>query len=143
MLGHLRPKPGRGALRVRADSCRLVIVAVRLSPWLLSPSQMAALLGELRLGWRLMKEPRVSVVLKAIPALAALYVVWPFDVLPDPIPFLGQVDDFGILLLSVKAFLKLCPRDAHSHHAAAITGGRRYAPMAPSDVVIDATYHRD
>jgi len=120
-----------------------VIVGVRLSSWFLRPGLMTQLFAELRLAWRLMKEPRVFVALKAIPVLGALYVVLPFDLLPDPIPFLGQVDDFGILLLSVKAFLKLCPRSASSHHAAAISAGRRYAPMEPSDVVIEATYRRE
>jgi len=104
---------------------------------------MGALFAEVRLAWRLMKEPRVSVALKALPALALLYVVSPFDFVPDIIPFLGQVDDLGILLLSLKAFLRLCPQAAHSHHAAAITAGRRYAPMTPSEVVIEATYRRD
>jgi uncharacterized membrane protein YkvA (DUF1232 family) len=104
---------------------------------------MGALFTELRLAWRLMKEPRVSGAVKTLPALALLYVLSPFDVVPDLVPFLGQVDDLGILLLSLKAFLKLCPRAAHSHHAAAIGAGRRYAPMTPSDDVIEATYRRD
>ena len=128
-------------MRAPADSCKLVIV-VRLSSLFLRPSLMGALFAELRLAWRLMKEPRVSGALKALPALAVLYVVSPFDFVPDIVPFLGQVDDLGVLLLSVKAFLRLCPQAAHSHHAAAITAGRRYAPMTPSDIVIDATWRR-
>ncbi len=118
-------------------------MAVRLSSWFLRPSLMGALFAELRLAWRLMKEPRVSVVLKAVPALALLYVVSPFDFVPDIVPFLGQVDDLGVLLLALKAFLRLCPQAAQAHHAAAITAGRRYAPMTPSDVVIDASWRRD
>jgi uncharacterized membrane protein YkvA (DUF1232 family) len=104
---------------------------------------MGALFAELRLAWRLIKEPRVSGVLKALPALALLYVVSPFDFVPDIVPFLGQLDDLGVLLLAMKAFLRLCPAGARSHHAAAITAGRRYAPMTPSDVVIEAAYRRD
>ena len=118
-------------------------MAVRLSSWFLRPSLMGALFAEVRLAWRLMKEPRVPVAAKALPALAALYVLSPFDFVPDLVPFLGQVDDLGILLLALKAFLKVCPRAAHSHHATAISAGRRYAPMTPSDVVIEATYRRD
>lgn len=104
---------------------------------------MAALFAELRLAWRLLKEPRVPWYFKALPALAVGYVLSPFDFVPDIMPFLGQIDDLGILVLGLKAFLKVCPSAAHSHHAAAIAAGRRYAPMAPSDIVIDATYRRD
>jgi uncharacterized membrane protein YkvA (DUF1232 family) len=114
-----------------------------LSSWFLRPSLMGALFTEVRLAWRLMKEPRVSGVVKALPALALLYVVSPVDFIPDIVPFLGQVDDLGVLLLALKAFLRLCPQAAHSHHATAITAGRRYTPMTPSDVVIDATWRRD
>jgi uncharacterized membrane protein YkvA (DUF1232 family) len=120
-----------------------VIVAVRLSSWFLRPSVMGALFAELRLAWRLVKEPRVPGLVKMLPALAMLYVLSPFDFVPDVLPFLGQVDDIGILLIAMKAFLKLSPQAAHAHHAAAITSGRRYAPMSPSDIVIDATYRRD
>ena len=118
-------------------------MAVRLSSWFLRPAQMTALFSELRLAWRLLKEPRVPMFVKAVPALALAYVLSPIDFVPDVLPFLGQLDDIGILVVALKAFLKVCPSQPHSHHAAAITSGRRYAPMAPSDVVIDATYHRD
>jgi uncharacterized membrane protein YkvA (DUF1232 family) len=120
-----------------------VIVAVRLSSWFLRPSVLGALFTELRLAWRLMKEPRVSVLVKVVPALALVYVLSPLDFIPDVMPFLGQVDDIGILVLALKGFLKLCPHAAHTHHAAAISSGRRYAPMTPSDIVIDASYRRD
>ena len=118
-------------------------MAVRLSSWFLRPSLMGALFAELRLTWRLMKEPRVPVLVKALPMLALLYVLSPLDFVPDVVPFLGQLDDIGILLVAMKVFLRLSPSAAQAHHAAAITSGRRYAPMAPSDVVIDATYRRD
>ena len=120
-----------------------MIVAVRLSSWFLRPSLMGALFAELRLAWRLMQEPRVAAWAKAIPVLAVFYVVSPFDFVPDILPLLGQVDDIGILLLAVKGFLRVSPPAARAHHAAAITSGRRYTPMSPSDVVIDATYRRD
>jgi len=43
----------------------------------------------------------------------------------------------------VKLFLRLCPSAASSFHTEAITSGRRFAPMRPADVVIDATYRRE
>ena len=104
---------------------------------------MAALFAELRLAWRLIQEPRVPSWAKAIPVLAVFYVVSPFDVVPDVLPFLGQMDDIGILVLAIKAFVKASPHAARAHHGAEITSGRRYKPMSPADVVIDATYRRD
>jgi uncharacterized membrane protein YkvA (DUF1232 family) len=118
-------------------------VASRLSSWFVRPSLMGALFGELRLAWRLMREPRVPSFAKAVPVLAMVYVLSPLDFIPDVLPVLGQVDDLGILILAVKTFLRLCPQAVTAFHTAAMTSGRRYAPMAPSDVVIDATYRRD
>ena len=118
-------------------------MAVRLSSWFVRPSVMGTVFAELRLAWRLMREPRVSVIAKAIPALAALYVVSPLDFVPDMLPVLGQMDDLGILILSVKLFLRLCPQGPAAFHTAAIASGRPYAPMNPADVVIDATYRKD
>jgi len=118
-------------------------VAVRLSSWFVRPSLMGTLFAELRLAWRLMREPRVSLVAKVLPVLAVLYVLSPLDFIPDVVPVLGQLDDVGILILSVKLFLRVCPSAAASFHAEAITAGRRFAPMTPADVVIDATYRRE
>lgn len=118
-------------------------MAVRLSSWFMRPSLMSTLFAELRLAWRLMREPRVPALAKVLPALAVLYVLSPLDFIPDVVPVLGQIDDIGILLLSVKLFLRMCPQDAASFHADAITSGRRFTRMNPTDVVIEATYRKD
>ena len=116
---------------------------MRLSSWFVRPSVMGAVFAELRLAWRLMREPRVPLVAKALPVLAGLYVLSPLDFIPDVLALLGQLDDLGILILSVKLFLRMCPSAAASFHAEAITSGRRFTPMNPADVVIDATYRRE
>ncbi|MDP9363318.1 MAG: DUF1232 domain-containing protein [Chloroflexota bacterium] len=90
--------------------------------------------GDLRLAWRLFRDPRVAPKLKlAVPALAALYVVSPVDLLPDLLLGLGQVDDLGVLGLAV-AFVtrvvpRLAPREVLDEHLAAM--GRR-APGDPA-----------
>ena len=118
-------------------------MAVRLSSWWMRPSLVGALFSELRLAWRLMREPRVPLFAKAVPVLAALYVLSPLDFIPDVVPVLGQLDDLGILILSMKLFLRLCPTSVAAFHGDAIAAGRRFTPMAPTDVVIDATYRRE
>ncbi|MEA2598542.1 MAG: hypothetical protein QOF01_5011 [Thermomicrobiales bacterium] len=70
---------------------------------------------ELRLAFRLYRDPRVSTALKSIvPVLAALYVLSPIDLIPDFLIGLGQADDVGMLGLAFFAGLKLIRRWAPS-----------------------------
>jgi uncharacterized membrane protein YkvA (DUF1232 family) len=101
------------------------------------------LTSHLRLAVRLMREPRVPLLTKAILPLTALYVISPFDIVPDFIPVLGELDDLGIILLALVAFLRWCPAKAVAFHRAAIAEGRRYFPMLATDDYIDAEWRRD
>ena len=110
--------------------------------WLLRPAMLRTLWAHLRLAVRLVREPSVPIALKALLALPLFYVVWPIDVLPDLVPLLGQLDDLGVLLLALESFLKIVPSHAVSFHRDAISGGRPYSRMKPTDVVIDAQFRR-
>ncbi len=44
--------------------------------------------------------------LKMIPIAGFAYVLWPIDAVTDFLPFLGRLDDIGVILLSFKAFNK-------------------------------------
>lgn len=107
------------------------------------------LLNSARLLGRLMREPRVSLVIKAIPVMAGLYILTPVDFVPDIVPFLGQIDDLVIAVVAVEVFFRLCPRDVTAHHQHAIAERRPYAPMVVTvahDVhgdVIDAQFRRE
>lgn len=98
-----------------------------------------------RLVWRLLSDRRVSTLKKlAIPALAAAYLLWPADLLPDVFLGLGQLDDLALLALAVKLFIDLCPADIVRQHRDAIAGvtpppgTQRNAGKA--DTVVDAEY---
>ena len=54
---------------------------------------------------RLLFDKRVPLKLKAIPLLAILYVLLPFDFLPDFIPLLGWIDDIAVVVISILTFL--------------------------------------
>ncbi len=70
---------------------------------------------ELRLAFRLYRDPRVSTGLKSVvPVLGALYVLSPIDLIPDVLIGLGQADDVGMLGLAFFAGLKLIRRWAPS-----------------------------
>jgi uncharacterized membrane protein YkvA (DUF1232 family) len=102
---------------------------------------LRSLLGQSRLAARLLREPAVPGLLKGVPALAAVYLIWPIDLIPDLLPVLGQLDDVGVILAGLQAFVHLCPDAAAAFHRAAIAAGRRYSPMPPQrDQVIDAEF---
>ena len=51
--------------------------------------------------WTLVKDPAAAWPSKAIALGALLYLVSPFDALPDFIPFFGLTDDAGVVLAAV------------------------------------------
>lgn len=65
-----------------------------------------------KLYWRLFKDPRVPLRAKVLLVAAALYVLSPFDFVPELIaPLFGVVDDLGVILLAARWFISLCPPD--------------------------------
>ncbi len=100
-----------------------------------------ALLTHARLALRLMRDDRVPLAAKLVLPATVLYLVSPVDLVPDLVPLLGQVDDVGVLILGLVAFVKLCPRHLVAEHEArfggrAPTGSGRAGPDEP----IDARY---
>lgn len=59
----------------------------------------------LKLLGRLARDPRVSAVDKGIVVATLAYLVTPFDLIPDFIPFLGQADDIYLLALALDRLL--------------------------------------
>lgn len=80
------------------------------------------LVRQVRLGWRLLRDGRVSWWVKALLVAAVVYIVLPFDILPDAMPVLGQVDDLLVLWLAWKVFLALCPASVVREHASQLAG---------------------
>ncbi|TMB53175.1 MAG: DUF1232 domain-containing protein [Deltaproteobacteria bacterium] len=99
-----------GAERTRSPRVRAFEVLVHL------PNLM-------RLYWRLVRDARVSIWPKALLVGAVAYVVLPFDLIPDAIPFVGEIDDLVIIAVAAHWFIQWCPPDVVREHAAAI-GGR-------------------
>jgi uncharacterized membrane protein YkvA (DUF1232 family) len=59
---------------------------------------------------RLLRDERVSRADKAILAGVILYVISPLDILPDFIPFIGQVDDSYLVAISLLRLLNRADR---------------------------------
>jgi uncharacterized membrane protein YkvA (DUF1232 family) len=69
-------------------------------------SYIAELPNFLRLLWGLLRDSRVEIIDKLLVAGAIAYIVAPIDLIPDFIPFLGEVDDIYLLVLSVKRLIQ-------------------------------------
>ena len=96
------------------------------------------LLQNASLAWRLMLDPHVSVLAKLIPVGVLAYVVMPFDLIPDVIPVLGQLDDLAVILLGIRLFIALCPPErVRLHREGGMPAGD---PAAADDSTIDGSY---
>ena len=71
--------------------------------------------GGLKLAWRLFRDRRVPFYLKALPVLGLLYVISPWDLVPDILPAVGQIDDLVVASLLLLAFVLLALRAIAVH----------------------------
>jgi len=72
--------------------------------------------SKLRLAWRLVRDRRMPVLVKAvIPALVA-YLVMPLDIIPDFIPVVGQLDDLLLIALVAGLILRFTPVELLDEH---------------------------
>ena len=88
----------------------------------------------LRLGWRLLRDPRIPTWPKMLVPLAVLYVVSPIDALPDLIPLLGWVDDasvIGLVLAVIAMLVRWSPQEVVAEHAADLGFGRGFEGVTP------------
>jgi uncharacterized membrane protein YkvA (DUF1232 family) len=83
---------------------------------------LRSLIDHLRLAWRLMRDQRVPIYLKALPILAVAYLIWPIDIVADILPVLGQLDDLAALVVGLEAFIALCPADVVARIRAELRG---------------------
>lgn len=64
----------------------------------------------------LLSDKRVSMVDKLIVAGAIAYIVMPIDLIPDFIPFFGEVDDLFVLILALQRLVERAGRDVLLDH---------------------------
>lgn len=92
-----RRRPRRGAKRT-------ILGAIRQIP------------AYLRLLWGLMTDERVSTVDKVLVGAAIGYVIMPFDLIPDFIPVIGQVDDIYVIMLALDRLISHAGADVLVDH---------------------------
>jgi len=85
-------------------------------------------MDQLVLFFKLFRDPAVPWWLKAIPVFAVLYLLSPYDLIPDFLfPGIGEIDDLVILLFAVSLFNRLAPADRIKAHLKEMAEGRREA----------------
>ena len=95
------------------------------------------ILRKIVLAYKLLRDSRVPVLLKAIPMLGLAYLVFPMDLIADPILGLGQLDDLTVILLSIKTFVDLCPPELVEEHLTGrvvVDGEYREVPEAKQEI---------
>ena len=70
----------------------------------------------LRLLWRLIRDRRTPKLVRGGLVAVAAYLALPFDVVPDWLPVLGQVDDVVILTVGVRTLLRQVPEPMLQEH---------------------------
>ena len=78
--------------------------------------QILSMTGIPRLVFRLMMDRRVPLWTKFIIPAGIVYLILPFDVLPDMVPALGRIDDLLAIVFSVGLFLALASGKVVSEH---------------------------
>jgi uncharacterized membrane protein YkvA (DUF1232 family) len=81
----------------------------------LNDNVFRAFLRQLRLGWQLFLDPRVSWMAKALPIISAIYVISPVDLIPA-IPVLSSMDDLAVAFLGLKLFIEFSPPEVVQEH---------------------------
>ncbi|OYT73561.1 MAG: hypothetical protein CFK52_01170 [Chloracidobacterium sp. CP2_5A] len=89
-----------------------------------SPSRIRRLTREalrflpnlLKLAYCLARDPRVPQADKIILAATIAYVIAPLDVIPDFIPFFGQIDDGYLVAVALLRLLNRTPSEALAEH---------------------------
>ena len=58
---------------------------------------------------RLLKDNRVSIKTKLIISATISYIAFPIDIIPDSIPFIGRIDDIGIIFFTIEKIIDYVP----------------------------------
>lgn len=67
------------------------------------------IIGQVKLLWFLYRHPKTPKSFKILVWIPFLYLLMPFDIIPDFIPVLGQLDDLLVIFIGYKLLIKLCP----------------------------------
>jgi uncharacterized membrane protein YkvA (DUF1232 family) len=76
--------------------------------------------AKLQLAWRLFRDPETPGLARGVMPVVLLYLASPIDIIPDFIPFLGQLDDLLVLAAGLGLVLWLTPAHVVEYHLGAL-----------------------
>ena len=85
--------------------------SLKIIPSLVNPNYWRKMWAEIKLVLQLMFDGRVPIYIKIVPLIVGLYLLSPLDLIPGFIPIIGQLDDFGLLLIGLSTFIRLAPAE--------------------------------
>lgn len=88
-----------------------MLLSLKYLPNFFNPSYWKKMWAEINLVFQLMKDRRVSLYTKLIPIAVGIYLLSPLDLVPGFLPVVGQLDDFGLLMVGLSTFIRLAPDD--------------------------------
>lgn len=104
MGAHVRSSSQRGRTGPRRGQKRTLMGTIRQLPLYL------------RMFFGLFRDPRVSTIDKVLVGAAIAYLLAPFDLIADWIPFLGQVDDVFLLVTALKRLMQNAGKRVVAEH---------------------------
>ena len=69
-----------------------------------------------KLAWRVVRDDRIPMWIRGGLVGTAAYLVLPFDLIPDWIPVLGQMDDLLVMTIGVRMLLRRVPERILTEH---------------------------
>jgi uncharacterized membrane protein YkvA (DUF1232 family) len=75
-----------------------------------------SLRAKLQLAWRLFRDPETPGLAKGVMPVVLVYLASPIDLIPDFIPFLGQLDDLLVIAAGLGVVLWLTPSHVIQDH---------------------------
>ncbi|MGC9399023.1 MAG: YkvA family protein [Anaerolineae bacterium] len=115
-----------------------------------TPEDVGVVLGWLKdffrqfqLAWRLILDPRVSLFAKFIPLLTVVYLLSPWDFVPDVALGLGQLDDLAMLLVGLRLFIDVCPPSVVEEVRALLQDGGEESWSAEDVIDVEVIHPQD
>jgi uncharacterized membrane protein YkvA (DUF1232 family) len=85
------------------------------------------------------RDPRVPWYARALAVVVVGYAFSPIDLIPDPIPILGYLDDLILIPLGIALVVRLIPDDVLAEHRAsarALAGGTKPRNWVAAGVIV-------
>jgi uncharacterized membrane protein YkvA (DUF1232 family) len=82
------------------------------------------------------RDPRTPMFAKVIVVCVVGYALSPIDLVPDPIPVLGYLDDLILLPLGIALAIRLVPEEVMRESRAAAISGKRPANRVAAAIIV-------